>query len=72
MPDLPGSSPESDLWMFEEAIKNPDLQFDDLKIYPTAICKSHDDDHVLTSVISEWYDKLSLIHISEATRPLYI
>ena len=57
MPDLPGSSPESDLWMFEEAIKNPDLQFDDLKIYPTAICKSHDDDHVLTSVISEWYDK---------------
>jgi ELP3 family radical SAM enzyme/protein acetyltransferase len=57
MPDLPGSSPESDIWMFEEAINNPDLQFDDLKIYPTAICKSHDDDHVLTSVISEWYDQ---------------
>ena len=57
MPDLPGSSPESDQWMFTEAINNPDLQFDDLKIYPTAICKSHDDQHVLTSVISDWYDQ---------------
>ena len=57
MPDLPGSSPESDIWMFDEAIKNPDLQFDDLKIYPTAICKSHDDNHILTSVISDWYDQ---------------
>ena len=56
MPDLPGSNPESDIWMFDEAINNPDLQFDDLKIYPTAICKSHDDEHILTSVISEWYD----------------
>ncbi len=56
MPDLPGSNPESDRWMFDEAINNPDLQFDDLKIYPTAICKSHDDEHILTSVISEWYD----------------
>lgn len=57
MPDLPGSSPESDRWMFNEAINNPDLQFDDLKIYPTAICKSHDDEHVVTSVISEWYEQ---------------
>ena len=57
MPDLPGSNPESDQWMFNEAINNPDLQFDDLKIYPTAICKSHDDEHVLTSVISDWYEQ---------------
>ena len=57
MPDLPGSSPESDRWMFNEAINNPDLQFDDLKIYPTAICKSHDDQHVVTSVISDWYEE---------------
>lgn len=55
MPDLPGSNPDSDKWMFDEAINNPDLQFDDLKIYPTAICKSHDDEHIVKSVISDWY-----------------
>ena len=56
MPDLPGSSPELDKWMFEVAIHNPDLQFDDVKIYPTAICRSHNDKYVVTSKIAEWYD----------------
>lgn len=56
MPDLPGSSPEKDLWMFQQAITNPDLQFDDIKIYPTAVCRSHDENLILTSKIAEWYD----------------
>ena len=55
MPDLPGSTPELDLWMFHEAIHNPDLQFDDVKIYPTAVCQSHDPKFVLVSKIADWY-----------------
>ena len=58
MPDLPGSSPELDKWMFEMAIYNSDLQFDDVKIYPTAVCRSHDKDkYILTSKIATWYDE---------------
>jgi len=56
MPDLPGSSPEKDLEMFQRAIQDPDLQFDDVKIYPTAVCRSHDDNLLLYSKIAEWYD----------------
>ena len=55
MPDLPGSSPELDKWMFKQAIENPDLQFDDVKIYPTAVCKSHDKNLIVTSDIATWY-----------------
>ena len=55
MPDLPDSSPELDEWMFNEALTNPDLQFDDLKIYPTAICKSSDPDRIVYSKIGDWY-----------------
>jgi histone acetyltransferase (RNA polymerase elongator complex component) len=57
MPDLPGSSPEQDKWMFEQAIINPDLQFDDVKIYPTAVCKSPDADRIVYSKIAEWYEQ---------------
>ena len=56
MPDLPGSSPELDKWMFDVAINNPDVQFDDVKIYPTAVCRSHSDKLILKSKIAEWYD----------------
>jgi len=57
MPDLPNSSPELDKWMFEQAIYNPDLQFDDVKIYPTAVCKSPDPDRIVYSKIAEWYEQ---------------
>jgi len=56
MPDLPDSSPEKDIWMFKESIENSDLQLDDVKVYPTAICKSHTEDLVVYSKINEWYD----------------
>ena len=55
MPDLPGSSPEQDKWMFYEANYNPDLQFDDIKIYPTAVVKTFDDKHIVKSKIYEMY-----------------
>lgn len=57
MPDLPGSSPEEDKRMFRSYLTNPDLQFDDVKIYPTAVCKSEDPDRIVTSKIAEWYEK---------------
>jgi len=55
MPDLPGSSPEQDLHMLERTLTDPDLQFDDVKIYPTAICKSPDADRIVSSKIADWY-----------------
>ena len=55
MPDLPGSSPELDKWMFDQSIHNPDLQFDDVKVYPTAVCQSSDKNLLVKSDISEWY-----------------
>uniref|UniRef100_A0A6C0HTI4 tRNA carboxymethyluridine synthase n=1 Tax=viral metagenome TaxID=1070528 RepID=A0A6C0HTI4_9ZZZZ len=57
MPDLPGSSKEKDIWMFQEAIQNPDLQFDDVKIYPCAVIKSASEDRLVKSDISKWYDE---------------
>jgi ELP3 family radical SAM enzyme/protein acetyltransferase len=56
MPDLPGSSPEKDLWMFKKAIYDSNLQFDDVKIYPTAVCKSHDEKLIVKSDIADWYN----------------
>jgi histone acetyltransferase (RNA polymerase elongator complex component) len=56
MPDLPGSSPEQDKWMFEQAIHNPDLQFDDIKIYPTAVVQTFDDKHIVKSKILDMYN----------------
>lgn len=56
MPDLPGSSPELDNWMFQQAITIPDLQFDDVKIYPTAVCKSHSENLIVKSDILDWYE----------------
>lgn len=55
MPDLPGSSPALDKWMFNQALYNPDLQFDDVKIYPTAVCKTSSPDLIVKSDIYDWY-----------------
>ena len=67
MPDLPGSSPELDAWMFDQAITNPDLQFDDLKIYPTAVCKSSDPNLTLDSKIADWYSEGSYTPYAETS-----
>ena len=65
MPDLPGSTPEQDKWMFEQAIHNPDLQFDDIKIYPTAVVKTFDDKHIVKSKILDMYNDGSFTPYSE-------
>jgi len=56
MPDLPGSSPEQDMWMFDQAINNEDLQFDDIKVYPTAVVKTYDEKHIVKSKINNMYN----------------
>jgi ELP3 family radical SAM enzyme/protein acetyltransferase len=65
MPDLPGSSPKLDEWMFSEATNSPDLQFDDVKIYPTAVCKSNDPNLIVKSDIADWYDKGEYVPYAE-------
>lgn len=65
MPDLPGSSPQLDKWMLKESIENPDLQFDDVKIYPTAVCKSNDPNLIVKSDILDWYEKGEYIPYAE-------
>jgi len=57
MPDLPGSTPELDIQMFDMVLHNYDLQFDDLKIYPTA--------PVEYTKIIEWYRNKTWIPYSE-------
>lgn len=65
MPDLPGSTPDLDRWMFQQALDNPDLRFDDVKIYPTAICKSSDPERIVRSKIADWYKDGSYVPYAE-------
>lgn len=66
MPDLPGSNKEKDLAMFKRAITDPDVQFDDVKIYPTAVCKSPDDgERIVSSQILDWYNDGKYMPYSE-------
>lgn len=65
MPDLPGSSPELDNWMFNKAINDPDLQFDDVKIYPCAVCKSSNENLIVKSDIADWYNDGTFIPYAE-------
>lgn len=65
MPDLPGSSPELDKWMFDQAINNPDLQFDDIKVYPCAVCQSSDPKLIVKSDIADWYRDGSYVPYAE-------
>jgi len=65
MPDLPGSSPDQDKWMFDQALERPELQFDDIKIYPTAVVKTFDDAHIVKSKILDMYNEGTFTPYSE-------
>ena len=65
MPDLPGSSPEKDIWMFDQVLYRADLQFDDVKLYPTAVCKSSDSNLIVKSKIADWYKNGTYIPYGE-------
>lgn len=65
MPDLPGSSPQKDSEMFASLTKDPDLQSDDMKIYPCAVVKSASDDIIIKSEINDWYEAGTYIPYSE-------
>ena len=49
MPNLPGSSPEKDMAMFDNVLYNEDLQADQWKIYPCEV--------VPWTIIKKWYDE---------------
>lgn len=49
MPDLPGSSPEEDLAMWEQLFSDPSLEFDYVKIYP---CMT-----MPFTTIKKWYEE---------------
>jgi ELP3 family radical SAM enzyme/protein acetyltransferase len=55
MPDLPTSSKDKDILMFKRLLEDSNLQFDDIKIYPTAVIKSASDDLIVNSDINTWY-----------------
>lgn len=66
MPDLPWSFPALDTWMFETVNSDSSLQFDDVKIYPCAVIKSHDPSkYKVTSKLAEWYDSGEYVPYSE-------
>ena len=65
MPDLPGSNPEKDIKMFKTVLNDPNLQFDDVKIYPTAVTKPHNDKLILKSDISDWYEQGTYVPYAE-------
>ncbi len=65
MPDLPGSNPELDKWMFDQSISNPDLQFDDVKVYPCAVCQSSDPSLIVKSDIADWYNDGTYVPYAE-------
>ena len=49
MPNLPGSTPEMDLAMFDYILSSPDLQADQWKIYPCEVLP--------WTVLKKWYDE---------------
>ena len=56
MPNLPYSSPEKDMIMFEKIISSDDLQADEWKIYPTSVTTtSNKDVEEVNTVIEKWY-----------------
>ena len=66
MPNLPFSSPQKDTEMLETVMDDPDLDCDDLKIYPTMVTttSTRDTDEVLT-VIEKWYKEGKYVPYSE-------
>ena len=59
MPDLPGSNPELDREMFDTILTDPDLQVDQMKIYP---CET-----TPYTVIEKWYNEGKYQHYDERT-----
>ena len=56
MPNLPDSNPNIDRKMLREALEDPDLDCDDLKIYPTMVTTTSERDRdKVYSVLEKWY-----------------
>jgi histone acetyltransferase (RNA polymerase elongator complex component) len=51
--------------MFDQAINNPNVQFDDVKIYPTAVCQSSSTNLIVKSDIADWYQSGTYVPYAE-------
>ena len=65
MPNLPGSSPDMDRDMLTNVMEDPDLDCDDLKIYPMVTTTSERDTDEVYSVLEKWYRDGKYIPYSE-------
>lgn len=65
MPNLPGSTPQKDIDMFNDVIFNQQLICDEWKIYPTSVTTTSDKDiEDVFTVIEKWYNDGSYIPYS--------
>jgi ELP3 family radical SAM enzyme/protein acetyltransferase len=56
MPNLPGSTPEMDIEMFDTIINDPDYDCDEWKLYPTSVTTTSEKDiEKVNTVIEKWY-----------------
>jgi len=66
MPNLPDSSPEKDIIMLNRVITDPNLNSDEVKIYPTIVTSTSDkDSEEVVSVIEKWYNDGKYIPYSD-------
>lgn len=72
MPDLPGATPEKDIWMFDQFLMNPDLQMDDVKLYPTAVCQSSDPTLEVKSKLLDWFEDGSYVSYAQSSLDILI
>ena len=54
MPDLPGTTEQEDIEMFNRILNDSDLLCDEFKIYPCVVPKTIDESKPVTTVIERW------------------
>lgn len=66
MPNLPGSTPELDIQMFDTIINDPNYDCDEWKLYPTSVTTTSEKDiEEVNTVIEKWYIDGKYIPYSE-------
>ena len=63
MPNLPGSSPDRDRWLFDELFRNPAYRPDFLKIYPTLVTPGSEIEQLWKDGQYAPYDEETLIDL---------
>lgn len=78
MPDLPGTSPDMDEWMFRQVYTGTDFQADQIKVYPcqvvpwTRIEKWHKSGKYIPYAETDWDGFMNVIKVAIAECPPWI